>query len=129
MNEERVKEIQEFVKDFNKKLKDSFTLYEQKQKKIKLKKLKISQSQVYHHPKTEGDKLPILNNKEKIKKTFKKNLSDYNIFINNDKPIWKPPKGVPDYFEDFKRLENQLDLDNWEKVCKYYYLILNYREE
>lgn len=118
MSEEKVKEIQEFVDSFNQKLKESFLLYEAKQKKMNLKKLKKCYSQVNQHRKAEDDKLPTLSSCSKEEKyKFKKNPSDNNIF--NKYPTWKPPKGVPDYFEEFKGLRNEKELDSWEKVCKY----------
>lgn len=129
MSVEKVKELQIFVDDFNKKLKDSCILYEQNQEKLNLKKLKKCYSQVNQIGKTKKEKLVILPYiyKEDDKKSIKKTPSDFNIF--NKRPAWKPPKGVPDFFEEYKRLQSQHDLDNWEKVCKYYKLILIYRKE
>ena len=122
MSEEKVKEIQDFVDSFNQKLRESFLLYEAKQKKMNLKKLKKSHSQVNKRRKTEDDKLPTLSNNKDEKYKIRKNPSDYNIF--NKYPTWKPPKGFPDYFEEFKGLRNEKELDSWEKVCKYNNLLI-----
>ena len=122
MSEEKVKEIQDFVDSFNQKLKESFLLYEEKQKKMNLKKLKKSHSQVNQRRKTEDDKLPTLSSNKDEKYKIRKNPSDNNIF--NKHPTWKPPRGVPDYFEEFKGLRNEKELDSWEKVCKYNNLLI-----
>ena len=37
--------------------------------------------------------------------------------------IWKPPRGTPDYFEEFKCLINKHELNNWEKVSKYLFYL------
>lgn len=122
MSEEKVKEIQDFVDSFNQKLRESFLLYEAKQKKLNLKKLKKSHSQVNKRRKTEDDKLPTLSSNKDEKYKIRKNPSDYNIF--NKYPTWKPPRGAPDYFEEFKGLRNEKELDSWEKVCKYNNLLI-----
>lgn len=118
MSETKIKELQEFVDDFNKKLKEAYNKFEDKQKKIK--KLKKSHSQIEHsYNKTNGDKFPLVsnNNYKIIHKTKSSKFLSTNIKTNPQ--IWKPPNGYPDYFEDFKRLHNQYQLSSWEKVCKY----------
>ena len=115
MSEARVKDIQEFVDQFNKDLQNAYTTYEEKQKK--LKNLKKCYSQIGRRNKTEGDNFPTVSNSNKTIK-IKKYTSNKNIFFNP--PVWKPPKGIPDYFEEFKGLKNQYELNIWEKV----YIIL-----
>ena len=119
MSEKRVKEIQEFIKKFNKDLKEAYSLYETKQ--IRFKNLKKCNSQINNRRKTEGDELPSV--KKTVKRLFsKKCASNRNLFIKN--PEWKPLRGVPDYFEEFKGLKNKYELDTWEKVFKYYIIII-----
>lgn len=113
MSEERVKEIQEFVENFNKKMKEAYCLYEEKQKKSK--NLKKCYSQMNNRRKTEGDMLPPV--QKVINKIIPRYSSNKNLFIKP--PDWKPGRGVPDYFEEFKGLKHQLQLNSWEKVRKY----------
>lgn len=114
MSENRVKEIQEFVDKFNKDLSKAYTKYEAKQKKIK--NIKKCYSQLDNRRKTEEDKLPSVSKKTKTIETKRYN-SDKKLIIKF--PEWKPPKGIPDYFEEFKGLKNKYELTTWEKVCKY----------
>ena len=120
MSETRMKELQEFADNFNQKLKEAYTLYEKKQKKIMdMKNLKKCKSQINTFHKTDGDKIP---SKSKNLKKIPK-IDTIKYLSNNagftTPPVWKPPKFYPTYFDDFKRLHNQYELDDWEKVCKY----------
>ena len=125
----KVKDIQEFIVKFNKDLKKAFIIYEEKQKKNNLKNLKKSFSQNNNLIKRKKDKFPTVPNNGKL--ILKKYSSNKNLFIKP--PEWKPPKGVGDYFEEFKRLKSQYQLNSWEKVYKYNIIIklLNdyYRKE
>ena len=116
MSEDRVKEIQEFVNKFNKDLKEAYTLYETRHKDYK--NLKKCHSQISNRRKTEGDNLPSVT-KTVEKLISKRCASNKNIIIKN--PEWKPCRGVPDYFEEFKGLKNKYELDTWEKVLKYFF--------
>ena len=110
MSEERAKEIQDFVENFNKKLKEAYSLYEEKQKKVKI--LKKCHSQMNNRRKTEGDMLPPV--PKVINKILPRYSSNKNLFIKL--PDWKLGRGVPDYFEEFKGLKHQFQLNTWEKV-------------
>ena len=107
----KVKDIQEFVDKFNKNLKKAFILYEEKQNNLRNLKKCLSQKDNLKRKKDKFQTVP--NNGILI---LKKYSSNKNLFIKP--PEWKPPKGVPDYFEDFKRLKSQYDLNTWEKVYK-----------
>ena len=111
MSEVKLKEIQEFVNDFDKKLKESFKKYEFRNRKERTLKKNFSQ--------INGD----IKMKEKFPSLFIKNEENKNSIknfqLNNKSPIWKPPNGAPNYFENFKRLENKHELSNWEKVSNY----------
>ena len=131
MSEEKVKEIQEFVNDFNKKIKEACDIYAKKQNKIKTLKKNHS---VNDFIKDKDNKLPdISKNFKTIEKIrIRKNLSINNIIATT--PIWKPSNGYPDYFEKFKRLQDKHEINDWEKVCNIYKLIIFflyffYREE
>ena len=115
MTEDRVKEIQEFVDNFNKKLKAAYTLYETKHKKNK--NLKKCHSQITNRRKTEGDIFPSV--KKAIDKYTSKKFSNNKSLILKPQE-WKPARRIPDYFEEFKGLKNKYELDTWEKVCKNY---------
>ena len=113
MTEDRVKEIQEFVDNFNKRIKEAYTLYENKHKKNK--NIRKCHSQITNRRKTEGDIFPSL--KKNIDKYSSKKSSINRSLILKPQD-WKPARGVPDYFEEFKGLKNKYELDTWEKVCK-----------
>ena len=121
MSEEKVQELQEFVNDFNKKIKEACDIYTKKQNKIKTLKKNHS---VNDFNKDKEDKLPDISKNfktiEKIK--IRKNLSINNIIVST--PIWKPSNGYPDYFEKFKRLQDKHEINDWEKVCNIYILII-----
>ena len=109
--ENRVKEIQEFVDDFNKKLKDAYTFYETKLKITK--NLKKCHSQITNRRKTEGDYFPSVKTTIDNYKSKKTSLHK-SLLIKPQE--WKPARAVPDYFEEFKGLKNKYELDTWEKV-------------
>ena len=127
MSEEKVKELQEFVDDFHKKIKEAYTKFEIKQNKIKT--LKKSHSQVENTNKE--NKFPTINNNKYMGKiSLKKNLSNNNLTIKT--PIWKPPNSYPNYFEEFKRLQYKHEISDWEKVCNIfilkYFILFNIQE-
>ena len=115
MSEEKVKEIQEFVDDFSQKLKKAENIYEDKIKKLKKNN---SQKSLIRNNKRQYFPLITNNYKTNEKNRLTKSLSSINIIMNP--PIWKPPNGYPNYFEEFKRLKNDNQLSDWQKVCKYY---------
>ena len=121
MSEEKIRQLQEFVDTFTDKLKDAYNIYEAKQKKVKI--LKKSLSQIEPHRKTEDDKFPSLsyNNYKPILINNNRDSNNNNLITTSiyPPPVWKPPRGTPNYFEQFKRLENVHELSSWEKVCKY----------
>ena len=116
MSKEKMKEIKEFVEDFNKRLKNSFKLFEIKN--AKKRKLMKNFSQI--------------NDKSKIKNLLIKKNEENKCISKTDnlinmikKQSWKPPKGAPDYFEKFKSLHDEYELNIWEKVSKLIIFIIN----
>ena len=114
MSKEKVKEIKEFVEDFNKRLKNSFKLFEIKN--AKKRKLMKNFSQI--------------NDKSKIKNLLIKKNEENKCISKTDnlinmikKQSWKPPKGAQDYFEKFKSLHDEYELSIWEKVSKLIFII------
>ena len=112
MSEEKVKEIQEFVDDFNKKLKEAYSRYEEKQNKIK--NLKKSNTTGNYR----NNKFPAISKSCKVIEQNKMQKSFSNAIIKPQ--IWKPPNGYPDYFEKFKILQNRYQLSDWDKVCNHH---------
>ena len=107
MSETKLKKLQEFVDDFNKKMKSAFEFYEKKKKKEKNLNKSFSEVKIR--------KLPKL--------TIKRNEVTKN-------KIWKSPIGTPKYFGEFKRLSNNYELSDWEKVSNYiFYLIIKKNRE
>ena len=129
MSDDKVKQIQEFVDDFNKKLKEASLKFEEnKNKNLNLKK---SYSQINQNQNNNKFSTFFNNSKTKDKINLKRSLSNINIFY---KPtIWKPNNFYPDYFERFKALQNKHEISEWEKVCNIYKLNINiilfYRKE
>jgi hypothetical protein len=115
MSEDKVKEIQEFVDEFQNKLKHSFKLFEYR-KKQKEKSLKKHFSQIYNENKIR-DKFQSFTTKNEINKDIFNNSQ-----LNNKSYAWRPPKGASDYFEKFKYLAHKYELNNWEKVRRYIFL-------
>ena len=117
MSKEKVKEIKEFVEDFNKRLKNSFKLFEIKN----AKKRKLMKNFTQINDKSKIKNLLIKKNEENkcISKTDNLNLNMIK------KQSWKPPKGAPDYFEKFKSLHDEYELSIWEKVSKLIIFIIN----
>ena len=115
MNNGRVEELQKFVDDFREKIQLSSQIFELNSLKNNCdfplkKKIRKSQSQI--ETGTEVEKiirLPLLS-----KSSSKK--SENNIFTQL--PVWRPGKGVPDYFDRYKRLINKNEINNWEIVNK-----------
>jgi hypothetical protein len=123
MSEEKVKELQEFVDIFTDKLKEAYHTYEVKQKNVKI--LKKSLSQIEQRRTDENTFPSLLNNNSKIRRNNSRIITSKNKIIKkniiNPQKIWKPQKRISNYFEEFKRLQNEKQLNSWEKVCKYYY--------
>ena len=117
MSKEKVKEIQEFVEDFNKKLRNSFKLFEAKN--ARKRKLMKNFSQINEKSKIKN--LLIKKNEENKCSSKTDNL----INMINKKPSWKPPKGASNYFEKFKILHDEYELSIWEKVSKLIIFIIN----
>lgn len=107
MSKEKAKELQEFVDNFNKRIKRAFKLYEMRNKKEKTLKKNFSQINGEIKNRNKYLILPLKRNEE-------------NKTLINKSTIWKPPKGVPDYFEELKCLHNNNshELSIWEKVSK-----------
>ena len=119
MYEEKVKELQEFVDDFHKKLNEAYNTFEAKQNKTKILKKSLSQTENMNNYKEH--KFPsISKNKYMGKIKLKKNLSNNNLIIKT--PIWRPPNSYPNYFEEFKRLQYKHEISDWEKVCNIFIL-------
>ena len=120
MSEEKVKELQKFVDDFNIKLKEAYNMFEAKQNKIKT--LKKSQSQIEYIKNYNDNKFPSISKNYKYMGNInlKKNLSNNNLIIKT--PIWRPPNEYPNYFEEFKRLQYKHEISDWEKVCNIFIL-------
>ena len=116
MSEEKVKELQNFVNDFNKKLKEAHNIFTEKQNKIKILKKTHSVKSLNRNKKAIlPDISKTYRSIEKIKIKKNLNLSNNNIIITT--PIWKPSNGYPNYFEKFKRLQDKHEISDWEKVC------------
>ena len=117
MSKEKVKEIKEFVEDFNKRLKNSFKLFEIKN----AKKRKLMKNFTQINDKSKIKNLLIKKNEEN--KCSSKTDSLINMI--NKKPLWKPPKGASNYFGKFKSLHDEYELSIWEKVSKLIIFIIN----
>lgn len=142
-NESRIEELMKFKKDFNEKLQTAYKVYEERSKTFgnnisikennkenilknpfgkinkhsrnlpKIKKLvKQKKSTVFRSAFTEDADIDSVR-KRKIGKSIK--------LISN---IWKPQYMVSDYFETFKRLKENYEMSDWEKVN--IYIILSY---
>ena len=118
MSENRVEEIQEFIDEFNNKLKNSFELFKlRKNKKEKSLKKYFSHNNIEKKIK---DKFQSFSTKSERNKDILNNSQ-----LNNKSYIWRPPKGALDYFEKFKYLSHKHELNNWERVSIYNFLIYN----
>ena len=134
-NESRLGELMRFKKDFNEKLKSAYKIYEERSKtfvntakmkentkeNISIKNLKSNQN---------SKNLPKIKKllKEKKSKIFKSAFSDDEEidFIKTRKTgksrtklmsgTWKPQFMICDYFEEFKRLKDNYEMSDWEKV-------------
>lgn len=142
-NESRIEELMKFKKDFNDKLKKAYQLYEERTKTsgnnttmkennkgdvsniIKGKKINKHSRNL---PKIMGFSKPSIFksafvedadiNSIQIKKTGK---SQSKLMQNT----WKTQYMVGDYFEPYKRLKDNYEMSNWERVNIYNYIILN----
>ena len=110
MSGEKVKELQEFVDDFNRIIKNSFKLYEIRNRKEKNLKKNFSQINNEIKKKNKFPNLTFKRNKE--------NKTSLKYDSINKSTIWKQSSGVPNYFEEFKCLHDSYDLSIWEKVSK-----------
>ena len=130
-NESRLKQLIEFKNDFNQRLEQAYKKYEENSKHL-VKSSKTQSDVLLDKAKTSKEnvkELPEINNEGK-KRTliFKSPFSDRNV----DKSIkvkkrvksqlklmsdtWKPQYMVCDYFEKFKRLKDNYEMTNWERV-------------
>ena len=123
------REIQEFIDEFNNKLKNSFELF-----KLRKNKKEKSLRKYFSHNNIEKkikDKFQSFSTKSERNKDILNNsqlifILILNIFLNINKSyIWRPPKGSLDYFEKFKYLSHKHELNNWERVSIYNFLIYN----
>jgi len=118
MSENKVEEIQEFIDEFNNKLKNSFELF-----KLRKNKKEKSLRKYFSHNNIEKkikDKFQSFSTKNERNKDILNNSQ-----LNNKSYIWRPPKGSLDYFEKFKYLSHKHELNNWERVSIYNFLIYN----
>ena len=118
MSENKMEEIQEFIDEFNNKLKNSFELF-----KLRKNKKEKSLRKYFSHNNIEKkikDKFQSFSTKSERNKDILNNSQ-----LNNKSYIWRPPKGSLDYFEKFKYLSHKHELNNWERVSIYNFLIYN----
>ena len=135
MNIKRIKELQDYANDFDKKLllsEKSSTIENDKciysyNKKIKKSFSTIVPKNKAHsfNYKKQFSNYNIINSKKKLKSIVKRNESKLNIY--NTIIPWIPPKYIGNYFEDFKRLPDHYDMSNWEKVFNKIYIIFNFQ--
>ena len=138
-NESRIDELMRFKEEFNNNLKSAYKIYEERSKTFtnnfskkeessknistnknsrnlpKIKKYKKDKkSDIFKSPFCEdlGGIDPI-----KLRKTGKSQLK----LLSN---TWKPQFMVCDYFDNFKRLRDQHEMTDWEKVIIYIYLYI-----
>ena len=131
MNNERIKELQNFANEFNSKLKisEESQIEENKINKFPLtSRIKKSHSAMTpKNPKTKINfnykyKMPFLDkdqNYPKIKraiKSSKKGQRKLNNNIYKNLLPWIPPHYFGNYFDDFKILQDKHNLSSWEKV-------------
>ena len=124
MSNKRIKELQDYADDFYKKLQASEEYSPQEDEKCIYsynKKIKKSFSTIVPKNKVRSfsykksfSNYNIRSSKIKLKPILKRNenkLNDYNTLSP-----WVPPSYEGDYFENFKRLQDHYDMNNWEKV-------------
>ena len=124
MSIKRIKELQEYADDFYKKLQASEESCPSEDEKCIYsynKIIKKSYSTIVPKNKVRSfnykksfSNYNIVKPKTKLKPIMKRNdnnLNEYNSLIP-----WVPPNYEGDYFEDFKRLQDHYDMNNWEKV-------------
>lgn len=121
MKNERVKELQNFVDEFDKQMKISCLIYQEKQKRKGLepinshhKKLKKSVSQMSYRIKEYNRMNPFPGMKRS------------NSVIRDD--LWQPPKRTPEFLGRFNRLIDKHEMNNWEKVNIFFIDILFFIE-
>lgn len=124
-NESRLEELMRFKKDFNEKLKSAYKIYEERSKTfVNTAKMKENTKENISIKNLKSKKLL----KEKKSKIFKSAFSDDEEidFIKTRKTgksraklmsgTWKPQFMICDYFEEFKRLKDNYEMSDWEKV-------------
>ena len=127
MSFKRIKELQDYANDFNKKLElseksnpseDDKCIYSYKNKIIKKSFSTIapkSKAHSFNYRKSLSD-FGLINSEKKLKPIVKRNENKLNI--DNTLMPWIPPNYVGNYFGEFKRLSDKYDMSNWEKVFK-----------
>lgn len=127
MNTDRIKELQDFANDFNRRLKISeeseIDDYKLPLKKILRKPLSAIPPSYSSRTMNTRNNNPFLNqnqNNPKLKRTIKSCKKPQKKLDNNFyKSLlpWIPPHYVGNYFENFKILKDKHTLSAWEKVC------------
>ena len=124
MSIKRIKELQEYANDFHKKLElsekstppeDDKCIYSYN-KIIKKSFSTIapkSKAHSFNYRKSLSN-YNLFNSEKKLKPIKKRNENKLNIY--NTLIPWIPPNYIGNYFEDFKRLPDNYDMSNWEKV-------------
>ena len=142
-NESRLEELMKFKNDFNEKLRNAYSLYEQRSKSISNNNINNENNKETLMKKNKTRNLPKITSsgKGKAKFIFKSAFDedgdiDYiKIRKVGKAPIklmsntWKPQFMVCDYFGKFKRLRDNYEMSNWEQVIKYFFNFLINRQE
>ena len=133
-NESRIEELMKFKKDFNEKLKTAYKIYEERSKTfgntIKMKENTKENASKKTFKNNHTRNLPKIKKlmKEKKSKIFKSAFSDDDDFdpikirktgrsqLKLLSDTWKPQFMVGDYFEKFKRIRDNYEMSDWEKV-------------
>ena len=135
-NESRLRELMKFKQEFNEKLENAYKIYEEKTKSmIKGSKTQnndkqgdiknLSQTKYSNHNKS----LPEIKNKEKgktliFKSPFSEKIEDKSLRIKKRgksqlqimADTWKPQYMICNYFDNFKRLKDNYEMTDWERV-------------
>ena len=115
MNLERIRELQDFSNEFYLKLQDKEEIQknnESKNIRAYSQKIKKSYSTMNTSPQI---KTTFVGNIPKKGLNQKKNKSSLKLSAYNALLPWIPPRYIGRYFENFKRLQDEHDLTNWEK--------------
>ena len=117
-NESRLEELMKFKNDFNEKLRNAYSLYEQRSKSISNNNINNENNKETLLKKNKTRNLPKITSsgKGKAKFIFKSAFDPIKLMSNT----WKPQFMVCDYFGKFKRLRDNYEMSNWEQVIKYF---------